>query len=136
MKKLSTLILSMLTILGLGVTMLAPVPAFATASDEVQKGTCEAGGGQWVNNSCSGGNADTSKANLNNTIHTVISTMLFIVGILSVIMIIYSGIRYIISRGEQGEVKSAKDTLMYSVVGLIVAILAFVIVNWVFSSIK
>jgi hypothetical protein len=37
------------------------------------------------------------------------------------------------SRGESGEVKGAKDTLMYSIVGLVVAIIAFAIVQWVFT---
>lgn len=62
---------------------------------------------------------------------TVINTMLFIVGILAVIMIIYAGIRYTTAHGDKGQVESAKNTLMYSVVGLVVAIVAYAVVNWV-----
>ena len=62
---------------------------------------------------------------------TVINTMLFIVGILSVIMIIYAGIRYTTAHGDKGQVESAKNTLMYSIVGLVVAIVADAVVNWV-----
>lgn len=62
---------------------------------------------------------------------TVINTMLFIVGILSVIMIIYAGIRYTTAHGDKGQVESAKNTLMYSIVGLVVAIVAYAVVNWV-----
>lgn len=62
---------------------------------------------------------------------TVINTMLFIVGILAVVMIIYAGIRYTTAHGDKGQVESAKNTLMYSIVGLVVAIIAYALVNWV-----
>ena len=142
MKKLATVMVSIFAILGFSFAMFAPAPAFATASDEVQRGTCEAGGGTWTAGTggaagtCKGGNADTNNANLNDTIHTVINTMLFIVGILAVIMIIYGGIRYVISRGEEKEITGAKNTIMYSIVGLVVAIIAFVIVQWVFTTLN
>ncbi|MFZ2560609.1 MAG: pilin [Candidatus Nanoperiomorbaceae bacterium] len=62
---------------------------------------------------------------------TVINILLFIIGILSVIMIIYSGIRYATSAGDTSRVTNAKNTLMYSIVGLVIAIFAYAIVNWV-----
>ena len=61
----------------------------------------------------------------------VVNVMLFIVGILAVIMIIFSGIRYITAHGDKGQVESAKNTLIYSIVGLVVAIIAYAIVSWV-----
>jgi hypothetical protein len=48
-------------------------------------------------------------------------------------MIIFGGIRYVTSTGDASRVKSAKDTVMYSVVGLIVAMLAYTIVNFVIT---
>ena len=62
---------------------------------------------------------------------TVINTMLFIVGILSVVMIIFAGIRYTTAHGDKNQVTSAKDTLIYAVVGLVVAIIAYAVVNWI-----
>lgn len=64
-------------------------------------------------------------------IGTLINTLLFVVGALSVIMIIVGGILYAISNGDAGKITKAKNTIMYSVVGLIVAFLAYAIVNWV-----
>ena len=64
---------------------------------------------------------------------TIINIILFIVGILSVIMLIYGGIRYATSAGESGRVTSAKNTVLYAIVGLIVAILAYAIVNFVIT---
>ncbi len=63
----------------------------------------------------------------------LINLMLFIVGILAVIMLIWGGIRYVISGGAADKVKDAKNTILYAIVGLIVAILGYALVNWVIS---
>ena len=68
-------------------------------------------------------------------ITTIINIALFIVGIASVIMIIYSGIRYTTSRGEGKAVESAKNTMLYAIMGLIIAIVAYALINFVISSI-
>lgn len=61
----------------------------------------------------------------------VIDTLMFCIGIVAVAMIIFSGIKYIISMGDAGNIAKAKNTLMYSVIGLVVAFLAYAIVNFV-----
>ena len=66
-------------------------------------------------------------------IKTVVNVLLWAVGVLSVIMIIFSGFRYITSSGDASKTKSAQSTLIYSVVGLIVAIMAWAIVNMVIN---
>jgi len=143
MKKITTLIVAgfMLMVAGFGV--FAPRTAYADAATEAQKGSCAAQGGTFVdaktcNDQKTGENlwATGGSSDLNGTIHTVINVMLFIIGILSVIMIIFGGIRFVISRGKSEDVKSARDTIMYSIVGLVVAIVAYAIVQWVFSSLS
>lgn len=75
---------------------------------------------------------DSSKNDSADKIITnVINTILVVLGMIAVIMIIIGGIRYTTSNGDSGSVKSAKDTILYSVVGLVVAILSFAIVNFV-----
>lgn len=64
----------------------------------------------------------------------VINTLLFAVGVLSVIMLIFGGLRYVISRGESKAVEAAKNTVLYAIVGLIVSILSYAIVNFVVNS--
>lgn len=68
---------------------------------------------------------------LETRIRTVTEILLFVIGAVSVIMIIVGGIKYVISNGDSSKVKTAKDTIMYSVVGLVVAILAYAIVSFV-----
>ncbi len=62
---------------------------------------------------------------------TVVNILLFIIGAISVIMLIWGGIRYTTSAGNSASVTSAKNTIMYAIIGLIIAFLAFAIVNWV-----
>ena len=64
-------------------------------------------------------------------ISILINFLLWTVGILSVVMIIFSGFRYITSAGDAAKTKSAQTTLTYSIVGLIVAVLAWVIVKMI-----
>lgn len=61
----------------------------------------------------------------------VINTLLFVLGMIAVLMIVIGGIRYTTSAGDSGATKAAKDTVLYSVVGLVIAILSFTIVNFV-----
>ena len=62
-----------------------------------------------------------------------INLMLFVVGILAIFMLIFGGIRYVISGGAADKVKDAKNTILYAIVGLVVAILGYAIVQWVIS---
>lgn len=63
----------------------------------------------------------------------IINTALMIVGVLAVAMIIFSGISYVTSAGDKAKTTKAKNTLIYSIVGLAVAISAYAIVNFVLS---
>lgn len=68
---------------------------------------------------------------VNTLTQTIVGILSFVIGTISVIMIIVGGIRYTLSNGDASRVKSAKDTVLYSVIGLVISLLAFVIVNFV-----
>ena len=72
---------------------------------------------------------------LMGTINTAINVVLGVLGLLAVIVIIYGGFMYTTSAGDASKIKKAKDTIMYGVVGLVIALLAYAIVNFVVSSI-
>lgn len=57
--------------------------------------------------------------------------LLYIAGAIAVIVIIIGGIRYITSTGDALRVKQAKDTILYGIVGLVVAIIAWALVNYI-----
>ncbi len=69
-------------------------------------------------------------------IQTVVKVLIFLVGAVAVIMIVIGGFRYTTSAGDQAAIKSAKNTILYSVVGLAVAIFAFAIVSFVLTQLK
>ena len=66
---------------------------------------------------------------------TVVNVLLFIIGAICVIMLIWGGIRYTTSAGNSSSVTAAKNTIMYAIIGLVIAFLAFAIVNWVLGAI-
>ena len=63
------------------------------------------------------------------------SIALAIVGALSVIMLIWGGVRYIISGGDSKKITDAKNTILYAIIGLIIAVLAYAIVRFVLNTI-
>ena len=67
-------------------------------------------------------------------ITTVTNVMLFVVGAISVIMVIVGGLRYVVSGGNTANITAAKNTILYAVVGLIIAIMAYAMVNFVIGS--
>lgn len=64
----------------------------------------------------------------------VTNTILYIVGIIAVIMLIIGGIKYVVSGGDAKKVTDAKNTVLYAIIGLVIAFLAFAIVNFVISA--
>ena len=110
MKRLTHYLVALVAVLSLGVGLAAPTALAVNPANQVTSGVNAAGGG--------------GSKPLKNQIKTIVNILLFILGIIAVIMIIIGGLRYTTSGGDSGQTKSAKDTILYSVVGLIVAILA------------
>lgn len=65
----------------------------------------------------------------------IINALLFVTAALSVLMIVIGGFRYVVSGGDQGAVTSAKNTILYSIIGLIVSFAGYAIVNFVLSEV-
>lgn len=63
----------------------------------------------------------------------IINTLIFVIGAVAVIMIVIGGFRYVISGGDSGQINSAKNTILYAVVGLVVALMSYGIVNFILA---
>ena len=86
-------------------------------------------------NSSSAACQDLSKPDgLSNILKNATNIVLFIAGALAVIMIIYGSIRFMTAHGNEKQVESARLIVTYSVIGLIIAILAYALVNFVLSN--
>lgn len=118
MKRIKQIIIALALVIGAGF-LVAPVTAGAID----------------VYQPCTGNNdssvCKSSADSLNGVITTVVNTLLFFVGIVSVVVIIIGGIMYTSSAGDSASVTKAKNTILYAVVGLVVAFMAYAIVNWV-----
>lgn len=65
-------------------------------------------------------------------VFTAISnTAMFLVGALSVLMIVFGGLRYVTSTGDATKVTAAKNTVLYAIVGVVVAMLAYAAIDFV-----
>ena len=112
-------------------TALQPAPAVLAAFD---KGMMDGA------NSAQGKNQQGDAATLfgeggeGGIFRTITNVLLFLIGAISVIMLIVGGIRYVVSGGDQSAVQGAKNTILYAIVGVVVAILAFAVVNFVITS--
>lgn len=123
MKK-SIISIAIMTCAVFGTSVLSTASLPGSASAQVSEG---------INTATTSEMKDKSIDGKDGLIKTVVNVLLWAVGILSVIMIIFSGLRYITSAGDASKTKSAQSTLTYSVVGLIVAIMAYAIVNMVIN---
>jgi hypothetical protein len=74
---------------------------------------------------------DHGQNDLGNAFKLVSNTLIVIVVVVSVIMLIIGGLRYVLSSGNASAVEGAKNTILYAVIGIIVALLAAAIVNFV-----
>ena len=71
------------------------------------------------------------KVDSQNAVDGILNTVYFAAGVTAIIVIVVGGILYSVSQGDASKVKRAKDGILYSVVGLIVIMFAFVITNFV-----
>lgn len=72
---------------------------------------------------------------VNSIISNVTTKLLFFVGVACVIMIIYSGVQYITSAGDTSKTKKATQTMIYAIVGLVIAVMAYAIIWFVLNNI-
>ena len=85
-------------------------------------------------NAAKGNGMATDLFGQTGTFRTLTNVMLYLIGAISVIMLIIGGLRYVVSGGDSSAVQAAKNTILYAVVGIIVAILAYAVVSFVISS--
>lgn len=112
--------------------LVVPTVALAVAPAVSADGDYTLGGGV---KSAQGTGVDQVSTDPESLVKQFVNIFLFAVGALSVIMLIWGGIRYTTSAGDSNKVQAAKNTVLYAIVGLVVAILAYAIVNMVIGKI-
>ena len=118
---------------GLGVVAmgLQAAPTFA-ASGKVR---CPDGTENTDLSKCTTIKNSLNSNDLMTTLNTIINVVIGIIGFVAVMVIILGGVQYTTSAGDSGKVKKAKDTIMYGIIGLVVALMAYSIVNFILSNV-
>ncbi len=117
----------LITVMVLGFSLAMPVAVVGVAGaapdiqGELEQGTC------LDTTSC---DVDES-ITVNSLITDIVNIFSFVVGVVAVIMIIIGGFQYITSAGDSNKVSTAKNTILYAIIGLIIVALAQVIVRFV-----
>jgi hypothetical protein len=87
--------------------------------------------------SCSQANGTASNLFAQGGVFQVVAnTLIFLVGAIAVIFLIIGGLRYVISQGEQKNIEAAKNTILYAIVGIVVAVISFALVQFVISALN
>jgi hypothetical protein len=119
---------SMLLAILVAVPFASTAVSAQTARDEVCRGVGLAAGGSA---DCTPGNGPS----VDSAIATVVNILSFIVGVVAIIMIIIGGLKYITSGGDSNNISSAKNTILYAIIGLVIVVLAQVIVKFVITKV-
>ena len=107
-----------------------PTPAPTSNTSGAKEAVCN---GLGLTNGTSGCTPAPGQSTVENTIKNGINILSIVIGVGAVIMIMIGGFKYITSGGDSSRVSSAKDTILYAVIGLAVAALAQVIVQFVLT---
>lgn len=131
-KTIKTALCGILVVSAMALNINVLLPMTASAADcATTKGTMNITNGA----GCSQGTGvPTELFGTGGMFTTIANVALYIIGAVSVLMLIYGGIRYTISGGETASVTAAKNTILYAIVGIVVALLAYAIVNFVITS--
>lgn len=125
---LSRLILLLaLAIIFLPIVFAQPAAALVSGADNSQSDACQGINLDQGTNACT---TDVTSG-LNGLVATIVNILSIIVGVAAVIMIIVGGFRYVTSGGDSNNTSGAKNTIIYALVGLVIAILAQVLVQFV-----
>lgn len=120
MKRIKITLLSLALVLGL--FAIPVVPVSAAPADDISAGVQSVGG------------KEANSEEFTDSVKRIVDTLLFLLGLVAVIIIILGGFRYATSNGDANATKAAKDMILYAVIGLIVAIIAYAIVNFIVST--
>lgn len=113
------------SVIALGVTAFVPNAQYAHAEDYT------------ISNGAGSAKTDDQQSDLfgsDGLFTKIINAALYLIGAVSVLMLIYGGIRYTISAGNANAVTAAKNTILYAIVGIVISLLAYAIVNWVLGA--
>lgn len=131
----TTFIASLTLVLGLTLSPLTVVHAGNTlpAANPGEKELCQGSGGTWTDPN---GPCVTPGLSVMGLIRTIGNLLIFLVGAVAVLMLIIGSFKYAASQGDQNSLTGAKNTIIYALVGIVLAVASFAIVNFVIDQLE
>lgn len=130
-------LIASVSVLGLliapAVAMAAPVAVYAAGADDCGGIQTCLGGGVTATDPNSTSDQLNANERVTGIAQTVIKIFSWVVGIISVIMVIVGGFQYVTSGGDSGKVTTAKNTIMYALIGIVIVALSQLMVNYVLA---
>lgn len=81
------------------------------------------------------GSGTGAKTDVNGFVAIALNVVFGFIGVIAVVMIVLGGISYATSQGDPGKIQKGKNTILYGIIGLVVVLMAFAIVNFVLKSV-
>jgi hypothetical protein len=133
-RKIKNLMMTFASLFILATPLAMPVVAHAAVSPaEVKNGLCSGSNFDVSGNSAASCDSSASTGGFNNLLRRIVNIFSAVVGVIAVIMIIVGGLRYITSGGDSSKVSTAKNSIIYAIVGLVIVALAQLIVRFVLT---
>jgi hypothetical protein len=129
---------------SLGTALLAPTPSFAASGDKCNAGTIVAFP-HWYDGLCNSSDGTIKSPKdaqggiggfLTTIAKNIITMLLYVVGYVSIVFIIWGGFKYMISGDNSSGTAAARKTILNAVIGLVLSIMSVAIVNVIGGAIK
>ena len=124
-------------VLAVGLSAAAITGVAVSAAPAFAAGPCDPTGGIQSGADCAAPTGSSNNLFADGGIfETVANVLIFLVGAIAVIYLIVGGLRYVTSSGDPKAVGAAKDTILYAIVGIVVAVISYALVSFVISSLS
>lgn len=119
-------------ILVLGIALALCLPAVSVYAQSAKESACAGIGASAGTTGCT---PPAGSPDINKSIATIVNLLSVVVGVVAVIMIIIGGLKFVTASGDSNNITSARNTILYAVVGLVVVAMAQIVVHFVLDRI-
>lgn len=137
-QKIKSIVLALSLLSVFAVPALAPATTYAAQQQQINGNLCSGSNFEALNGSSSNtstASCQTDGSTLSTKIAKLLNILSAVVGIVAVAMIVYAGFRYVTSAGSEGGVKTAKNAIIYAIIGLVIVAFAQIIVHFVIGNV-
>ncbi len=117
-----------LTLAAAAATFMLTMPFAAVASATAKTDICTGVAAVTGDKGC---DSPKDSPSVDSTLALVVNVLSVLVGVIAVVMVIIGGLKYIMSQGDSTQLNSAKNTILYAIIGLVIVVLAQIIVHFV-----